>query len=151
MSVTICHKTNPDFDFKTLFRWFIGKEVYTFYRFLPVLSVRNFGRVSHDKIGLAFDLMVPTINTISMNEELKLIQQKLDTLITKLDKIQSRLSFQEINSPPLSLQEAATYLHLSVSRVYSLVYAGRLQTLQHTKRGRHLFSKEHLNQYLYEK
>lgn len=87
-----------------------------------------------------------------MNEELKLIQQKLDSLITKLDKIQSRLSSQEINSsPPLSLQEAASYLHLSVSRVYSLVYAGKLQTLQHTKRGRHLFSKEHLNQYLYEK
>jgi len=86
-----------------------------------------------------------------MNHELKLIHEKLDTLITKLDK-QSRLSSLEINSsPPLSLQEAATYLHLSVSRVYSLVYAGRLQTLQHTKRGRHLFSKEHLNQYLYEK
>lgn len=86
-----------------------------------------------------------------MNEELKLIHQKLDTLIAQLDKIQSRSYTLEINSPPLSLQEAATYLHLSVSRVYSLVNAGKLQTLQHTKRGRHLFSKEHLNQYLYEK
>jgi excisionase family DNA binding protein len=86
-----------------------------------------------------------------MNEELKLIHQKLDTLIAQLDNIQSRLTSLEINSPPLSLKEAATYLHLSVSRVYSLVYAGKLQTLQHTKRGKLLFSKEHLNQYLYEK
>jgi excisionase family DNA binding protein len=122
--------------------------------FLPLftgLSFFDFDSVGPAKIGLAFDLMVPIINTISMNEELKLIHQKLDTLIAKLDKIQSRSSTLEINSGPFSLQEAAAYLHLSVSRVYSLVHAGRLQTLQHTKRGRHLFSKEHLNQYLYEK
>lgn len=86
-----------------------------------------------------------------MNEELKLIQKKLDMLIAQLDNIQSRLSSLEITSPPLSLQEAATYLRLSVSRIYSLVYAGKLQTLQHTKRGKLLFSKEHLSQYVYEK
>jgi hypothetical protein len=62
--VTICHKIKPGFDFKIFFRWFIGKEVYTFYRFLPVVSVSNFGRAGHVKTGLAFDLMASTINTI---------------------------------------------------------------------------------------
>jgi hypothetical protein len=32
-------RNKSGFDFKIFFKWFIGKEVCTFYRFLPVVSV----------------------------------------------------------------------------------------------------------------
>lgn len=86
-----------------------------------------------------------------MSTELKLIEQKLDVLAEELRIIKTALLSLGNSSPPLSLREAAAYLHLSQSRVYDLVYIGKLKPLQHRKGGRILFSRESLNQYLYEK
>ena len=86
-----------------------------------------------------------------MSTELKLIQQKLDALAEELCTLKTALVSLGNNSPPLSLREAAAYLHLSQSRVYDLIYMGKLKPLQHRKGGRILFSRESLNQYLYEK
>jgi excisionase family DNA binding protein len=86
-----------------------------------------------------------------MSTELKLINRKLDTLTEELQSIKTALISLGNNSPPLSLGEAAAYLHLSKSRIYDLVYIGKLKPLQHRKGGRILFSRESLNQYLYEK
>ena len=86
-----------------------------------------------------------------MSTELKLIEQKLDVLAEELRTLKTALVSLGNNSPPLSLREAAAYLHLSKSRIYDLVYIGKLTPLQHRKGGRILFSRESLNQYLYEK
>lgn len=85
-----------------------------------------------------------------MNKEFELIHLKLDHLTTELATIKANLKSLQSNSPPLSLKQAAAYLHLSVSRVYDLVYSGKLKPLQHRKGGRILFSREILNKYLYE-
>lgn len=84
-----------------------------------------------------------------MNEEFEALHQKLDYLLAELAIIKANLLAQGNISPPLNLRQAAAYLHLSESRVYDLVYTGKLAPLQHNKHGRLLFNKEQLNQYLY--
>jgi excisionase family DNA binding protein len=86
-----------------------------------------------------------------MQDELQLIHEKLDLITKELTAIRASMQIVSNGSPPLTIEQAAAYLHLSVSRVYDLVYAGKLQPLQHRKHGRLLFSNQHLNQYLYEK
>lgn len=86
-----------------------------------------------------------------MKEELQLINQRLDHLAKELATLKAAIAFRANISPPLSIREAAAYLQLSRSRVYDLVYSGKLQPLQHRKRGRILFSKESLQNYLYGK
>ena len=85
-----------------------------------------------------------------MNTEFELIHKKLDSLAAELVIIKASLKGLINHTPPLSLREAAAYLHLSESRVYDLVYTGQLKPLQHRKGGRLLFSQELLNKYLYE-
>jgi hypothetical protein len=59
-----------------------------------------------------------------MNTELELIHGKLDSLATELAIFKECLKSLNTHSPPLSLSEAAVYLHLSKSRVYYLVNSG---------------------------
>ena len=86
-----------------------------------------------------------------MEQELQLIHQQLNYIVAELAFIKTNIQYLKSTGPPLSIQQAAEYLHLSKSRVYDLVYRGRLKPLQHQKHGRILFTKETLNQYLYEK
>lgn len=85
-----------------------------------------------------------------MNTELSIIHCKLDSLAAELSIIKESLKALTTHSPPLSIPEAAVYLHLSKSRVYYLVNIGQLKPLQHCKGGRILFSRQTLNNYLYE-
>ena len=85
-----------------------------------------------------------------MHDEIKSLHEKLYSIIEELAAIKKTIQSISDNSPPLSIQQAADYLHLSTSRVYDLVYADELKPLQHRKHGRILFSKHQLNQYLYE-
>lgn len=86
-----------------------------------------------------------------MQKELQLIHEKLNSIAADLTIIKTNMQCAGSSSPPLSVRQAAAYLHLSESRVYDLVYAGKLQPLQNQKHGRVLFSIEHLNKYLHEK
>jgi len=85
-----------------------------------------------------------------MKTDFEYINLKLDHLATELTIIKESLKGLTIHSPPLSLPEAAAYLRLSRSRVYYLVSTGQLKPLQHNKGGRILFSRQTLNNYLYE-
>lgn len=86
-----------------------------------------------------------------MEQDLQLFHQKLNYIVAELAFIKTNMQYLDNTGPPLSIQQAAEYLHLSQSRIYDLVYRGRLKPLQHRKHGRILFTKETLNQYLYEK
>jgi predicted DNA-binding transcriptional regulator AlpA len=85
-----------------------------------------------------------------MKTDLEYINCKLDHLTTELVIIKESLKGLNTHSPPLSLPEAAAFLHLSRSRVYYLVNTGQLKPLQHRKGRRILFSKESLIHYMYE-
>ena len=86
-----------------------------------------------------------------MEQELQLIHQKLNHIVAELAFIKTNMQYLGSAGLPLSIRQAAEYLHLSQSRIYDLVYRGQLKPLQHRKHGRILFTKETLNQYLYEK
>lgn len=85
-----------------------------------------------------------------MKSDSSLFLQKLDEVIFLLKQImpKSPISENKDSSPPISIQEAAAYLQLSKSRVYTLVYQGKLKTLQNQKHGRMLFSISDLQVYL---
>jgi len=86
-----------------------------------------------------------------MQEELKTICQQLKMINDKMDLlIQANENRTEGNNKTLNAEQAAEYLHLSLSRIYCLVCDGKLKPLQRKKYGRILFTKEGLNEYLQE-
>ena len=83
-----------------------------------------------------------------METEIQHIHRKLDLLITEVKKLQKQAPAGEKS---FGIQEAARRLHLSTSRVYALIYEGKLKPLQREKYSRIQFTDEILNQYTYEK
>jgi hypothetical protein len=83
-----------------------------------------------------------------METEIQQIHRKLDLLITEVKKLQKQAPAVEKS---FGIQEAARRLHLSTSRVYALIYEGKLKPLQHEKYSRIQFTDEILNQYTYGK
>lgn len=84
-----------------------------------------------------------------MDSELDSINRQLRQLNAKLDLIVQYLSGNDSQSDrPLDSQQAAAYLHLSVSYLYTLVNAGKLEAIQKKKQGRLLFTKQQLDRYL---
>ena len=83
-----------------------------------------------------------------MKNEIEKINQKLDLILNEVRKL------LKANAPPLieetfTIDEAAKKLNLSKSRVYALIYEGKLIPLQREKYSRIQFNQEILNQYLY--
>lgn len=80
--------------------------------------------------------------------DLQLLHQKIDLVLNELAVLRA-----ELNKSPcdelLSLPEAAKSLSLSTSRVYALIYEGKLEPLQRRKFARIQFSKQTIQQYLY--
>lgn len=81
-----------------------------------------------------------------MKDELEKINQKLDLLLGEVRKL------QKANAPPnaeetFTIHEAAKKLNLSKSRVYALIYEGKLIPLQREKYSRIQFNQTILNQY----
>jgi predicted DNA-binding transcriptional regulator AlpA len=81
-----------------------------------------------------------------MKNELQKINHKLDLILNEVKKL------QQSNSPPnteetFTIQEAAKKLNLSKSRVYALIYEGKLIPLQREKYSRIQFNQSILNQY----
>jgi excisionase family DNA binding protein len=83
-----------------------------------------------------------------MREEQDEIRKRLDALETKIDLLLQLARNDGNKHPPLSMEQAATYLHLSVSRIYCLISEGQLHPLQRKKYGRILFRPSDLNEYL---
>ena len=82
-----------------------------------------------------------------MREEQDEIHKRLKALESKIDLL---LKLAGSNTP-LSVGQAASYLHLSVSRIYCLIGEGQLQPLQRKKYGRILFRPSDLYEYIQQK
>lgn len=83
-----------------------------------------------------------------MKNELQKINDKLDLVLNEVRKL------QKANAPPgteetFTIDQAAKKLNLSKSRVYALIYEGKLIPLQREKYSRIQFNQTILNQYLY--
>jgi hypothetical protein len=81
-----------------------------------------------------------------MKDELQKINKKLDLILSEVQRLQNS------NSPPgseetFTIDEAAKKLNLSKSRVYALIYEGKLIPLQREKYSRIQFNQKILNQY----
>ncbi|MDE3248120.1 MAG: helix-turn-helix domain-containing protein [Bacteroidota bacterium] len=77
--------------------------------------------------------------------------EKLDCILAELQQIRELL--RSNSSPPtknLTIKQAASFLNLSVARLYELVYTGKIVPLQHKKYHRIQFSLHTLQQYLNE-
>jgi len=83
-----------------------------------------------------------------METELQQINQKLDLLLNEVRKLQGQKSTATDGSR-FTIEQAAQKLNLSTSRVYALIYEGKLKPLQREKYSRIQFTQEILNQYLY--
>ena len=49
---------------------------------------------------------------------------------------------------PLSMKQTSDFLHLSISRIYGLIYEGKLNPLQRKRKNKILFSKDELSRFL---
>ena len=83
-----------------------------------------------------------------METELQKIHQKLDLLLNEVRKLQG-LKATGTGGNSFTIEQAAQKLNLSTSRVYALIYEGKLKPLQREKYSRIQFNQEILNQYLY--
>lgn len=84
-----------------------------------------------------------------METDLKTLHQKLDLLLFEVREIKAQNAL--LNTETLfSISEAAKKLKLSTSRVYALIYEGKLHPVQREKYSRIQFNTQSLNQYLYE-
>ena len=85
-----------------------------------------------------------------MEDQLMRIEEKLDMLLKEVIGLKKGLGNHNHlpRDKPLAIRQAAEYLHLSVSRLYGLIYSGELSPMQRNKKGRILFSLDELNRYL---
>ena len=86
-----------------------------------------------------------------MNDSLEAIRHQQLLILKELKIIREHISGQSaIMQPdqPLSVVQAARFLGLSASTIYKLVHFKKIQPLQRKKRGRLLFDKKSLLQFL---
>ena len=83
-----------------------------------------------------------------MKTDLQLLHQKLDLLLQEVRELKKQNSSQK-EEQLFSISEAATKLKLSTSRVYALIYEGKLVPVQRAKYSRIQFNTQSINQYLY--
>ncbi|MBS1779252.1 MAG: helix-turn-helix domain-containing protein [Bacteroidetes bacterium] len=86
-----------------------------------------------------------------MNEQLKKLTERLERIENLLEQLIVRTKETDVggnNNKPLSLKQAADYLHLSVSRMYSLIYQKKLNPVQRKRNSKLLFYVSELNRYL---
>ena len=83
-----------------------------------------------------------------METELHQINRKLDLLLHEVRKMQGQKA-TAIDGRRFTIEQASQKLNLSTSRVYALIYEGKLKPLQREKYSRIQFTQEILNQYLH--
>lgn len=82
----------------------------------------------------------------------KLLHHKLDQLAAELSIIKQLLLKKDTissDAQPLNVNQAAVFTGLAPSTIYKLVHYKKLQPLQRKKRGRLLFIKQTLLEFLY--
>ena len=85
-----------------------------------------------------------------MQNQLTELTERLEKIELLLAQVLMRKDGKKDDDKLLSIKEAAGYLHLSVSRMYSLIYEGKLKPIQRMKNSKILFSTQELDSYLAE-
>lgn len=85
-----------------------------------------------------------------MQNQLTELTERLEKIELLLAQVLMRKDGKKDDDKLLSIKEAAGYLHLSVSRMYSLIYEGKLKPIQRRKNSKILFSTLELDSYLSE-
>ncbi len=86
-----------------------------------------------------------------MKQELQQLSKRIMCMEQLLEKLIHHFGEKDIGmgkEKPLSLKQAADFLHLSVSRMYSLIYEKKLFPVQRTSRSKILFTQQELNRFL---
>ena len=83
-----------------------------------------------------------------MKTQLQEIHQKLDLLLNEVRSLGAQ-NTTGIDDSLFTIGQAAQKLNLSISRVYALIYEGKLKPLQRTKYSHIQFDLNTINQYLY--
>jgi len=86
-----------------------------------------------------------------MEEQMKKLAGRLERIEELLKQLVMQTKEKDVgsdNSRPLSMKQAANYLHLSVSRIYSLIYQKKLNPIQRKRNSKLLFSISELDNYL---
>lgn len=89
-----------------------------------------------------------------MQAELQELKDRIINIERLLEELVNRNGERDVgtnNERPLSMKQAADFLHLSISRVYGLIYEKKLMPLQRMGRSKILFSIRELNRFLNEK
>ena len=89
-----------------------------------------------------------------MYAELQELRGRMMNIERLLEELVNRNGERDVgtnNERPLSMKQAADFLHLSISRMYGLIYEKKLMPLQRMGRSRILFSIQELNRFLNEK
>ena len=85
-----------------------------------------------------------------MQNQLAELTERLEKIELLLAQVLMRKDGKKDDDKLLSIKEAASYLHLSVSRMYSLIYEGKLKPIQRRKNSKIIFSTQELDSYLAE-
>ena len=85
-----------------------------------------------------------------MHNQLERLTERLEKIELLLAQVLLRKDGKKDDDKLLSIKEAAAYLHLSVSRMYRLIYEGKLKPIQRRKNSKILFSTQELDNYLAE-
>lgn len=89
-----------------------------------------------------------------MQAELQELKDRIMNIERLLEELVNRNGERDVgtnNERPLSMKQAANFLHLSISRMYGLIYEKKLMPLQRMGRSKILFSLQELNRFLNEK
>jgi hypothetical protein len=89
-----------------------------------------------------------------MYTELQELKDRIMNIERLLEELVNRNGERDVgthNERPLSMKQAADFLHLSISRMYGLIYEKKLIPLQRMGRSKILFSIQELNRFLNEK
>ena len=86
----------------------------------------------------------------NMHNQLERLTERLEKIELLLAQVLLRKDGKKDDDKLLSIKEAAAYLHLSVSRMYRLIYEGKLKPIQRRKNSKILFSTQELDNYLAE-
>jgi hypothetical protein len=86
-----------------------------------------------------------------MDAQMKKLTDRLGRIENLLEQLIMQTREKDVGndiSRPLSMKQAADYLHLSVSRMYSLIYRKKLTPIQRKRSSKLLFSICELDSYL---
>ena len=86
-----------------------------------------------------------------MNEEIRELTRRIEKIECLLEQLtKNKYPIERDDGKPISMKQAAYFLHLSISRIYGLIYEGKLTPIQRKRKNKILFSKDELKRFLKE-